>query len=398
MTEHAAPTALDLRARWRSGKLYLLAGAIYLVSRLVIVVAINVASHRLPPWKPDLWQPGPRWYDHLLRWDSEWYAGIAADGYQYSGVAGNPGSLQSVVFFPLFPLISRLVARASGLSPAHALLVVANLAALAAMLLLCKLARRKFGDRVALLAVAFVSFFPGSLFLSAGYSEPLTLLLVLSCFVLLQDQRYLAASTCAGLAAATRSVGIVLAPVLVWELWQRYRREGGRFVVCAAICLALASSGLWLYMIYLGAAFGQPFAFLDAQSAWHGATSFSDRLIAALGLQPFRHFRFADFSPAGLDQWFFILFFLGSAAAWWRLSASFGLFSFGVLMLPYLSLSGGPSGLTSMTRFGLLAFPVFIVLAELCRKWLWLCMAIISIFALMLGVYAALFGQWYWVD
>jgi hypothetical protein len=397
-TEASAAAGTGGTAFWNSIRPYGLALAIYLASRLVIVLAILVASAELPLWRQDLWQSGQSWYDHLLRWDSEWYAGIAANGYRYSGVPDDPNDLQPVVFFPLFPLLSRLLAQASGISPAHALLVVANAAALPAVLLFYMVARRACGERVALLSVAFFSFFPGSLFLSAGYAEPLALLFVLLGFALLQDARFLPASVCGGLAGATRAAGIVLTPVLLWELWRKYRHEPARFILYAIPCLAVASAGVWLYMIYLGAGFGHPLALSEAQSAWHGVTSPGERLFGALTLQPLLHFRFTDFSPAGLDQWFFVLLLAGSVLAWVRLSASCGVFSVGVLMMPYLSLSGGPLGLTSMTRYGVLAFPAFIALADICQKRFWLCAAIIGIFGGLLALYAALFGQWYWVD
>jgi hypothetical protein len=373
----------------------LAAAAIYLCSRLVVILAINVAGIYLPPWQDGLWQAGPHWYDHLLRWDSEWYAGIATQGYRYNG---DPHELQSVVFYPLYPLLSRFVAWVTGASPDVALLLVANVAAVGAVLLFCKLARQFLDDEAAVLAVAFLSFFPGSLFLSAGYTEPLALLLILGCFVLLRGRRYVLASACAGLAVATRSAGIVLVPVLLWELWLKFRADRGRFVLYAVVCTAIATAGLWLYMIYLGAAFGHPLAFADAQAAFNGDTSLGGRLVAALTLQPLLRLRFGDLAPAELDQWSFILLLVLSVLAWRRLSASLGLFSIGALMLPYLTLSGGPAGLTSMTRFGLLAFPAFMMLAVVCRRSLWLGVGIIGLFAAMLGLNAALFAQWYWVD
>ena len=390
------PTANKRGALLHSLKPYAIAIAIYLVSRLVVVSAIFVAMNVVPLWKEDLWQSGPHWYDHLLRWDSEWYADIAANGYQFDGIGGRPNDLPSVVFFPLFPLLARLLAQASGISVAHALLALANVAAVLAMLLLYRVARRECGERAAVVSVAFMSFFPGSLFLSAGYSEPLALLFMLSAFAFMQRAHYLPASVSAGLASATRSAGIVLAPVLIFELWRQHRYNFRRFVAHALACLVLATSGVWLYMVYLGLAFGHPLAFAEAQSAWHGATSAHERLDAALTLQPFMHLRLNDYSPAGLDQWIFVVLLAASVLAWIRLSASFGLFSLSVLMLPYLTLSGGPQGLTSMTRYGLLAFPAFIALGDICQSRLWVCVVVAVVFAGMLGYYAALFGQWYW--
>jgi hypothetical protein len=123
----------DLLKFWRAGRPYVLAVAIYLCSRVVVILAINFAATYLPLlprhsplWLGDVWQSGPRWYDHLLRWDSGWYASIATQGYHYNG---NSDEQQPVGFFPLYPLLSRLVALVSGVSPFHALLLVANLAA-----------------------------------------------------------------------------------------------------------------------------------------------------------------------------------------------------------------------------------------------------------------------------
>ena len=381
-------------ARWRDAKPYLRALAIYLCSRLVVLLAVDIARIFLPVWKADLWQSGSRWYDHLLRWDSEWYAGIVEHGYRYNG---DPNDLQPVVFYPLYPMLSRALATITGLSPTIALLVVANASAVLAILLLFRWARRHAGEETALLTVACLSFYPGSLFLSAGYTEPLALLMILCCFTLLEDRRCIVAAVAAGLALATRFVGIVLIPVLLWELWQKYQADRKRFVLFATACTAIASAGLWIYMIYLYAAFGHPLAFADAQAAFHGATSLGNRLVAALTLQPFLHLRFTDVTPAGLDQWFFILLVGLSLWSWRLLPASATLFSLGALLVPYLSLSGGPSGLTSMTRFGVLAFPAFIVLADLCRRSLLLCLAVIGLFAGVLALHSALFSQWYWV-
>jgi len=79
-------------------------------------------------------------------------------------------------------------------------------------------------------------------------------------------------------------------------------------------------------MIYLGITFGHPLAFVDAVAAWNGHPSLGSRLIAALTLQPLWRPRFADFSVAGMDQWFFILFLVLTGVAWKQISSTLGLF------------------------------------------------------------------------
>ena len=131
--------------------------------------------------EPDVWSAGPFWYHQLLQWDSEWYFKIVTDGYQYNG---DPTVQQNIVFYPLYPMLARGLAAISGLTPADAMLLVSNVAGLLAIVMLFKLVREEFGDQLALATIALLSFFPASVLLSAGYTEPLALLLIVSFFLL----------------------------------------------------------------------------------------------------------------------------------------------------------------------------------------------------------------------
>ncbi len=68
------------------------------------------------------------------------------------------------------------------------MLLVSNVAGLLAIVVLFKLVREELGDRVALATIALLSFFPTSVLLSAGYTEPLELLLIVSFFVALKPK------------------------------------------------------------------------------------------------------------------------------------------------------------------------------------------------------------------
>ena len=139
----------------------------------------KISDHRIGDWSA-----GPSWYHQLLQWDSEWYFKIATDGYQYNG---DPTIQQNIVFYPLFPMLSRASATIGGLAPADAMLLVANVAGLLAIVTLFKLVREEFGDQIALATIALLSFFPASVLLSAGYTEPLELLLIVSFFLVLKQ-------------------------------------------------------------------------------------------------------------------------------------------------------------------------------------------------------------------
>src|SRR3984893_1641888 len=321
---------------------YLKALAIYLCSRLVVFLGAVFGKAYIALGN-DTWLAGTQWYHRLLRWDSEWYKIIASEGYNYDG---DPGLRQTVVFYPLYSTLCRLVSEVLRIDVVDAMLLVANLAAVTAVLLLFKLVRERFDDRTALATVGMISFFPSSFFLAVA------------------RERLLAAAMLAGLAVATRSSGIVLFPVLLWELWRC--RSPRRFLIEAVPLSIIATSGLWLYILSLGFAFGHPMAFADGQAAFHENSTMSARLLSALTLEPFSKLNLTDVSPAGLDQWFTLLFIALIVWSWFAgLSRGMTLFSSMVLTLPYLTLCGGPAGFTSMARFNIVSFPLFVVMALL---------------------------------
>lgn len=380
-------------ARLARGALpYVQALAIYLCSRLVVGFGIAFGKVYITLGN-ETWLGGASWYHWLLRWDSEWYKIIATEGYRYNG---DPGQTQTVVFYPLYPWLSWAASEILRIEIFDAMLLVANLAGLSAVLLLFKLVRERFDDRIALVTVAMISFFPSSVFLSAGYTEPLALLFMVAFFLAIARQRFVAAAVLAGLAVGTRSSGIALLPVLVWELWlARDTRAFFRAVV--PLCI-VATSGLWLYMLYLGVTFGRPLAFADAQAAFHANTTMASRLVSALTLEPFRNIDWTDFSPAGLDHWF-ILVFIGLICIAYPVGASAGMtiFAAAIVALPYFTLSGGPAGFTSMARFNIVSFPLFLVAALLTHRFQWAVLGLVGILAALLLMYAALFARWQWV-
>jgi len=255
--------------------------------------------------------------------------------------------------------------------------------------------RVEFGDRIALLTVALLSFFPTSMFLSAGYTEAPVLLWIVGFFLMVRRQWFFAAAVLAGLAAGTRSSGVMLLPVLLLELWRhREPRLFARDVVPLAL---LSTAGLWLYMIYLGVTFGRPLALAEAQAAFQGGTNLPQRLIGALTLQPFRALNLTEASPSGLDHWIFLIVIVLIVRAWFKLDPAMTLFALLVLLLPYLTVSGGPQGLVAMGRYNLVSFPLFIVAAMLLDRALWLTPAVIGLGGGLLFFYAALFSQSQWV-
>jgi hypothetical protein len=115
-------------------------------------------------------------------------------------------------------------------------------------------------------------------------------------------------------------------------------------------------------------------------------------------LEPFGKINLTDFSPAGLDQWFTLIFIALIVGSWFAgISRGMTLFAAMLLALPYLTLCGGPAGFTSMTRFNIVSFPLFLVMARVTERWRWAVPGITGIFGGLLLMYAALFAQWQWI-
>jgi len=124
----------------------------------------------------------------------------------------------------------------------------------------------------------------------------------------------------------------------------------------------------------------------------------STRLLSAVLLEPFGKLNLTDMSPAGLDQWFTLLFIALIVCSWFvGISRGMTLFAAMVLGLPCLTLCGDPAGFTSMGRFNIVSFPLFVVMALLTERGRWAIPAIVGIFGGLLLMYAALFAQWQWI-
>jgi hypothetical protein len=145
-------------------------------------------------------------------WDGVWFVRIAADGYK-----AHP---HSEAFFPLYPLLVRVVAAGAGDYVVAGLIV--SLACYAgAMVVLFKLARAELGPRVALWSVALISISPTALFFQAVYSESLFLLLTLLTFWWARRGRWALAGLAGLLAVLTRSSGLLLILPLAVMWWEQ---------------------------------------------------------------------------------------------------------------------------------------------------------------------------------
>ncbi len=340
-------------------------------------------------------------------WDGEHYMRLARSGY-----LSEPDNV-SPAFFPLYSLLIRTFTDVFGgpVSPGALTLwgVILSLVALPfAFYFVYQIADHGWGARVAQGSVLTLAFFPTTFFLNAAYTESLFLALSAGALwsAMVRKDLFLAC-VLAGLATATRNVGIFLLLPLAYE-WMRnagyYRWRIGY--------LALAPSGLIVYMGYLWWRFGEPLLFYTEQKDWNReATGPADAIALSFkqareGLrQAFAPDTFPEASGRLLDR----IVLTGNAqnlallllavvviVAGLRILPS-GLSAYAFLVAVVPALFGTPdSPLMGVSRYVLVAFPIFIVLGALLKnRWMLTAWLVVSAAASL--VLCALFVTWRYV-
>jgi mannosyltransferase PIG-V len=333
----------------------------------------------------------------FAQWDSDWLLHIAELGYDTEQVAA---------FFPLYPLVVRIVGEVT-----RSDVVAAVLVSLAAAGVAAALVKRIAGPALGRDSVLLLALYPIAYVFTAAYSEGLFLALAAGSFLAGMRGRSWTAGLLGGLAAATRIMGLALVPALLVLLWGRRRRD------LAAVLLVPA--GVGAYALYLQHRFGDALAFVHAQgstdwnrerpalgplsglweatsSAWHG------------GLELLRHLPRAQNHPAGysnLDMWAtwnVVQFALLVAAvwltwvAWRRLGPAFGLYSAGILAIA-LAAPAQLSPLVSFPRFLLADFPLFVALAAVLQRRPRARTAVLILFGAVAAAAAVAFSRKVWV-
>ncbi len=214
--------------------------------------------------------PGTGW----VRWDAQWFIGIAAHGYTWSLAP----HYSAAAFFPLYPLAIHVLGL-TGLDLGLAGALIANASFLGALYYLYRLVRLDEAAPAATRAIWLLALFPTALVFFIPYTESLYLLLAVLTLWYLRRRRWLAAGVAGALGALTRQTGLVLlAPYLIeWWMAYRQRREGASDdaretsktmwrALPPALLMPLAVAG---HLAYLWRVTGSPTAFLRVQRAWH---------------------------------------------------------------------------------------------------------------------------------
>jgi Gpi18-like mannosyltransferase len=378
----------------RAGFRYCL--TVFVSVRLGLFVLGLIAVALVPPLDPVSvpgWPahpiPDPGWHNLFTVWerfDALWFLRIAAEGYRATD--------GSAAFFPLYPLVTRIVSTLIGGHPFAAALLVSNASFLGALVVLYALTRAELSDEAAKTTVLVLALFPTALFFFAPYSESLFLLLAVTAMWAARRDRWVLAAAAGAGAALTRNVGVVVAVALAAEALQR-RHDGKPGLVPGLLAAAGAAAGTLLYLGYW-AVRGDALAPLNQQANWERVfswpwiTLWEGTKIA---------FRYVGNTNGGywLIDWLIVVPMLVAAGyALVRYRWIYKAYVLGGLLVP-LSFVFEGRPLMSMPRFLLPLFPLSWALAEVTHRahiprW-----AVAAVGAAGLGMLTLLFVNWYYI-
>lgn len=287
--------------------------------------------------------------------DAVWYEGIATEGYdQASSPSAKP---QNWTFFPLYPLLMRLLSPLFG-SPIIAGLIISNLCFLFSLFVLREyLTELGVNRQVIRRSLWFLCIFPTTYFFSVPITESLFLLLSTSSFYLAVKRRWISAGLVYALASATRPTALLILPAFALTLYQSgaHRSPRGWF------SLVLAPTGGIAFMAYLYSLTGNPLAFSSNQAAWNRFQHSFIELTTILASSP----------ETLMVSWNFLL--INVLASVLGISLSIYLcfkrrFDWALVLFLPIASALATGSVMSMARFIIALFPTPVALAMVSRK------------------------------
>jgi hypothetical protein len=368
-TAEARPKMTSLKSTFRKiqKNAFIYIVLLFIVSRTLYVVvgdtSIRLFDKRIPSATTSYTDtiskhtPVQMWYT----WDSVHYGNLARD---YSASLkqlpiesqrdGKKG-YYLLRWFPLYPLIVKILSAVTSISIPYTQLVVSNVAFIVALYLLYKLVRLDEDDSFARTVLAFFILLPTSFVFSAAMSESLFLLLAIGCMYAARKQRWIIAGMLGFLLALTRSEGFLIALPLVVEAVQQYgfSKDRTKNYLKPILAAFLSVLGLLLFMLYCYIRTKNAFAYVSSQFVEAGV-AFGDPLVYVyhtfLTLRTF--VILCELAVVGL--------------AWKKLRWSYLTYVF-TFTFVVLDIGNPPAGVDSSLRYMAVVFPIALALGYLSK-------------------------------
>lgn len=254
--------ALRLGAPWKMGAWLAITLRIGLGLTAFLTVRLAPPTFESGNWLNLVIRSDNPWTQFLStwqRWDALWYQQIATHGYH----AGD----NTVAFYPLYPLLTKLVSFPLGGHIVLAEIVVSTIAFGVAAWLLYTVARLDVGSGPALLSVLVLAFFPTGFFLLAPYTEGLFLCTVMASLLFARRNQPWLAGLAGFAAGLTNAQGAFLVLPLAFA-YLRHQQENGRRAGLGLLAAVLPPLALIAFTLYQHMIIGEWRTSLQVQGSW----------------------------------------------------------------------------------------------------------------------------------
>lgn len=247
---------------------------LFVVMRLLFSLFAAIEGALVPVYRPcNAASPAPNLHDTGLsfllfgvwqRADACAYEWIATIGYPARGEQGDG----LIAFFPLYPLLMRLVGLPLAGNLTLSGLIISGAAFIAAMVGLYRLVRDDFDDVVAQRTLLYIAASPAAFFLFAPYTEALFLALAVWSLYLARGGKWGSAAGPALLVGLVRGQGAILAVPLAWEAMRQWRAgDGDRRARRLSVLVPLLPMGSFLLFLFYSK-FVVGWSTIQAQRLW----------------------------------------------------------------------------------------------------------------------------------
>jgi hypothetical protein len=383
MTKSSVKFILSVFFLWRGG----------------LFIILYLAVHNMP-YNPTFLGGGS--YNYLQNpyfwafgnYDGQHYVNIAQNGYGYG----------EFTFFPLYPLLIKIASFLTGPGLFEANLigqVLSNLSFLAALIGFYNLARMDLNQKATKLAVILLVVFPTSFYFAAVYTESLFLALLVWAYYFFRKGYIFKASMLGLFLAMLRPVGVFIFPVFLLEWYLiNFKPAGTKKNIKIPFNTALIPFGLGIYMVYLKSKIGDSLAFFNSQQLVGEHRSRSvilfPQIIYRYIFKIFPNLNWHYFPVIFFTLLEFTIgagYFVLVIAMFWMVRPGYALFSLLSYLMPTLL-----GSFSSMPRYVLIIFPVYLILASRLQDKKYQLFAFIFISFILLVISFSLFARGFWIS
>lgn len=328
----------------------------------------------------------------LGQYDAQWYLKIASSGYPFHPKINSNADKRimdglTYAFFPLYPMLIRLVSIAFGNIELSAfslsiVLLIANFFSLYFV------TGRLFSKSLAIKSILLIFLFPFSVFFRSYFTEGLYLFLLIWFSYFLIRKKLLLAAIALGLLNMTKGSGLLLDALYLYVLWKEVKEKKTSLAnACKLIVILVVPFLLWMLFCFIQT--GNPLYFYTVRSAWYNSPIppllYNFSLLFLFPFLPVHSFHYSQIDILVVLIASLILMksrkFLGFNL-WW--------IAFILWINPLLA-----SDTMSFTRYQSVSFPLFIYIANILpNKLYWL---VLLLFAIGFAVVSLFFVNWWWI-